>query len=160
TGVSIFDNSIPEGGAVGGTGGETTLTYAGGPLPVSPPPIPLTSALTIPGVSVLILTEPANQPPDPTEPPIFISTPSASISVSDVVISTLTVASSAGVPGFVSFVSDGDPEMQNIIPIIQSLGGIIFLEETGQLQNVTQFVAGPAATNPIQVFVQSDVVPE
>src|SRR5262249_42064557 len=36
-GVPIFDNSIPETAAAG----EPTLTYAGGPLPVTPPPIPL-----------------------------------------------------------------------------------------------------------------------
>lgn len=155
-GTPIFDNSIPETAAAG----ETTLTYAGGPTPVTPPPIPLTSALTIPGVAVLILTEPASEPPDPTEPPIILSGPAGDVHVSDVVISTLTVASTAGVPGFVSLVSDGDPELQNILPILATLNGITFMEETGQLQDLTPFVSGPAGANPVQVFVQSDVTPE
>src|SRR5215471_13662858 len=44
TGAPIFDQSIPE----VPTAVETSLTFAGGPAPVSPPPIPITSAITIP----------------------------------------------------------------------------------------------------------------
>jgi hypothetical protein len=152
TGTAIFDNSIPEDPA-----GETTLTWAGGPTPVNPPPIPLTSVLTIPGVSVLILSEPANQPPDPTEPPpLTLQIPGGpTVLVSDVVISTLAVPAAA--PPFVSLVSDGDPELQAIVPILQTLQGVQVLEETGQLQDLTQFLGGPAGTNQVQILVQSDV---
>ena len=74
-------------------------------------------------------------------PPLVISTPNGDFFVSDVVVSTLPVA---GIPAFVSLLSDGDPELANIVPIIQTLTGVHFLPETGQLQDVTSILTGPA----------------
>jgi len=141
-GAPIFDQSLPE----GTPNGEPTLTFAGGPAPVSPPPIPIAQAITIPGVAILVLTEPASEPPDPTEPPIFLPGPNGEVPVSDVLVSTLPVTGGGtGIPGFISLLSDGDPELQNIIPILASLapGSVKFLEETGTLQDVTSILNGP-----------------
>src|SRR5579872_1418825 len=69
-GAVVFDNSIPE--LV--TAGEPPLVFGGGPAPVSPA-IPPGVAITTPGVSLVLLTEPAGEPVDPGEVPIVISTP-------------------------------------------------------------------------------------
>ena len=61
SGIPIFDFYIPE--QVPGTV-ETSLTFDGSPGPVAP--IPLAFALSLPGTSVVVLTEPANDPVDPT----------------------------------------------------------------------------------------------
>jgi PEP-CTERM motif-containing protein len=148
-GATIFDQSIPEDAAA-----EPTLTFAGGPAPVSPPPIPIASAIGIPGVAILILTEPAGEPPDPTEPPLVLPGPNGNVLVSDVLVSTLPIA---GIPGFVSLLSDGDPELQNIIPILATMPGLHFMEETGGLQDVTSILNGPPTSGQFQIFVQSDV---
>jgi hypothetical protein len=150
TGTAIFDNSLPEGTAAG----ETTLTFAGGPLPVTPPPIPIASAITIPGVAILVLTEPAGTVPDPLEPPLILTGPNGDIFVSDLVVSTLPVA---GIPQFVSLLSDGDPELQSILPVLATMPGVQYLAETGQLQDITALVTGPQTPGgPIRVQVQSD----
>ena len=156
-GVAIFDNSIVEAPA---TGAETSLTFAGGPASV-PPPIPISSAITIPGVSIVVLTEPAGTAAEPGEPPLILPGPNGDVFVSDLVVSTLA-DQAAGAPPFVSLLSDGDPELQSIIPILATIPGIHFLVETGQLQDLTTLVTGPVPGpfGPISVFVQSDVVPE
>jgi hypothetical protein len=149
-GAPIFDQSIPEGAAAG----EPTLTFAGGPAPVSPPPIPIASAITIPGVAILVLTEAAGTPPDPTEPPLILPGPNGDVFVSDVLVSTLPIA---GIPGQVSLLSDGDPELQNIIPILASMiPNLKFLAETGQLQDVTSILNGPPTSGQFLILVQSD----
>lgn len=155
TGLPIFDNSIPE----APTAGETSLTFNGGPTPVSPPPIPISSAITIPGVSLVVLSEPAGETPDPGQPPLVLPGPNGNVLVSDLVVSTLPVA---GIPGFITLLSDGDPELQQIVPILGTIPGIHFLVETGQLQDLTTLVAGPnpGQFGPIVVKVQSDVAPE
>jgi hypothetical protein len=153
-GVVIFDNSIPE-AAAGAL--EPTLTFAGGPAPV-PPPIPLASAITIPGINILLLTEPAGEPIDPTEPPILL--PNGGI-LSDVLISTVGV-NPAVAPPFITLISDGSPEFQQIAGLLPTLTGANILTETGQLQDVTSLLVGPQTNpfGPIRVQVQSDVTPE
>jgi hypothetical protein len=154
TGLPIFDNSLPE----TATAPETSLTFAGGPTPVSPPPIPISSAITIPGVSIVVLTEPAGTTSDPGEPPLILPGPGGDIFVSDVVVSTLPVA---GIPAFITLLSDGDPELQQILPILGTTPGLRILPETGTLQNLTSLVVGNNTQfGPITVQVQSDVAPE
>jgi hypothetical protein len=156
-GVVMFDNSIPEGGAAGSV--EPTLTFAGGPAPV-PPPIPLASAITIPGINIVLLMEPATEPLDPTEPPP-VTLPNGGI-VSDVLISTVGMDQAAGLPSFITLISDGAPELQEIASLLPTLTGAHILTETGQLQDLTSLLVG-SAPNPfgqITVQVQSDVVPE
>ncbi len=84
-GVPIFDQLIaePGPGAV-----ETSLTWA----PAAVAPLPPLVAATVPGASIVILTEPANEPLDPGEIPITIvdKATGATLTVSDVVISTLS----------------------------------------------------------------------
>ncbi|HME70398.1 MAG TPA: PEP-CTERM sorting domain-containing protein [Myxococcota bacterium] len=150
-----FDNSIAEPAA---TGAEATLTFGGGPAPV-PPPIPPASAITLPGASVVVLTEPAGIPPEPGETPIVIQGPNGPIVVSDVVISTLGIPAAA--PPFITLVSDGGPDLGQIAGVLPSLPGVQFLQETGQLQDLTSLLASASnAFGPIIVQVQSDVVPE
>ena len=145
-GVTIYDNSMPE----TATAGETTLTFAGGPANV-PPPIPIATAVTIPGVAILVLTEAA---PDPTEPPLVLPGPGGNVLVSDVVVSTLTVA---GIPSFVSLVSDGDPVLQQILTSLVGNPNLKFIPETGKLEDVTNLVGGiNSPLGPVQVMVQSD----
>jgi hypothetical protein len=157
SGVSIFDNSISE---VPATGAESSLTFAGGPAPV-PPPIPISSAITIPGIGIVVLSEPPGTAPEPGETPLVLPGPNGDVFVSDLVVSTL-VGNTAGVPAFVTLLSDGDPELQTLVPILATIPGIHFLVETGQLQDLTALVTGPVPGpfGPISVFVQSDVVPE
>jgi hypothetical protein len=156
----LFDNSIPEGSAPPANP-ETSLTFSGGPAPAPLPP-GLPGIIGSPGVSVVVLTEPASEPPDPTEPPVTISTPTGPISVSDVVISNLGAGGTASAP-FITFVSDGDPLLQQIASILTpATPGVSLSPETGALQDFTAALA--PAGNPfgqITVQVQSDVnVPE
>jgi hypothetical protein len=154
----IFDNTIPEGAA---GSAEPTLTFDGGPVPV-PAPIPPAQAITLPGVNIIVLTEPASEPPDPTEPPILIPGPNgALVSVSDVIISTLGALPVA--PPFITLVSDGGPDLPAIAPLLPTLPGVQFLPETGQLQDLTPLLSGVGLGGPfgpITVQVRSDVTPE
>ena len=149
-GAVVFDNSVPEGLPAGG---ETSLTFTGGPANV-PPPVPPLSLIGTPGVSVVVLTEPASEPPDPTEPPLVIPGPTGPISVSDVVISSLGAGT---VPPFISLLSDGDPELQQLTSLP---AGTSILAETGQLQDLAGLLVTGTQFGPIDVQVQSDVVPE
>jgi hypothetical protein len=160
SGGVLFDNSIPEGSVLPPVNPETSLTFNGGPAPAPLPP-GLLGIIGTPGVNVVVLTEPAIEPPDPTEPPVTISTPTGPISVSDVVISNLGAGGTASAP-FITFVSDGDPLLQQIASVLTpATPGVSFAGETGALQDFTTALA-PAGNpfGPITVQVQSDVVPE
>jgi hypothetical protein len=159
SGGVLFDNSMPEGS--GTPNPETSLTFTGGPAPAPLPP-GLPGIIGIPGVNVVVLTEPASEPPDPTEPPIIIPGPGGSaVTVSDLVISNLGAGGTASAP-FITFVSDGDPLLQQLASILTpATPGVSFFPETGALQDFTAVLA-PAGNpfGPISVQVQSDVVPE
>lgn len=150
-GVVLFDNSMPE---TSTAGPETSLTFTGGPANVVPPPVPPLSVIGAGGVSVIVLTEPASEPPDPTEPPIIISGPNGPITVSDVLVSN----AGAAAPQFISLLSDGDPQLAGLTSLP---AGAVLLPETGLLQDVTSLISPlPTTFGPITVQVQSDVVPE
>jgi PEP-CTERM motif len=147
-GVTIFDQFIPEGPP---TAPEASLTW--GPGPVLPP----INAAQVPGALFVVLTEPANEVPDPGETLIPIQGPDGTLFVSDVVISTL--GNTAQQPIQVSLVSDGDPDLRAIVDILQATGAFTALPETGALQDLTQFLVPPGL--PWTVGVASDVtVPE
>jgi len=154
-GAVLFDNSTPDGGTAGP---ETTLTFTGGSANVLPPPIPPASAITLPGADVIVLLEPSNEPPDPTEPPVTIPGPSGPVVVSDIIISTLGVPASTAAP-FVMLVSDPQ-DLQQITSLPPN--SKITAEFAGPL-DVTASLAGTGPGGPfgqIDVVVQSDVVPE
>jgi hypothetical protein len=147
-GVPIFDQFIPE-----GTGAETSLTWGPG-APLLPP----LAAVQVPGALVVVLTEPAGEVPDPGEIQIPISGPLGTFIVSDVVIST--IGNQVQQPFQVSLVSDGDPDLANIVQFLQASGTAWTpVVETGLLQNLTQLLVPTAF--PWTVGVASDVsVPE
>jgi hypothetical protein len=157
-GAVLFNNSIPEGSTANP---ETSLTFTGGPA-AAPLPPGLPGIIGTPGVNVVVLTEPASEPPDPTEPPVTIPGPGGPVSVSDLVISNLGSGGTAGAP-FITFVSDGDPLLQQLASVLTpATPGVSFSSETGGLQDFTTVLA-PAGNpfGPITVQVQSDVnVPE
>jgi len=138
--ATIFDQSLPEGPSANSEG---SLIFQ------QPPPIPPTS-------SYVILLEPANEPPDPTESPVFF--PGVG-QVSDVVVADFQNPPAGGAPG-VEFLSDGNPQLQQIVNQIQSgaFPNVTFITETGDLQDVSAPLGSP--TFGLQVLVQSDVVPE
>jgi hypothetical protein len=145
----LFDNFIPE-PAPGG--GEPNIAFTGGSAP-GPAPVALADLLATPGVAIIALTEPAGLPPEPGEVPIVIPGPSGPVTVSDLIVSTYGLL---GPPSFVALYSDGDPELQQITGLPSTA---VFLTETGQLQDLTPYFFPPDAAS-INVFVQSDVVPE
>ena len=50
--------------------------------------------------------------------------------------------------------------MQQIASLLPGIPGVIYLDETGQLQDLTQFLAPPNNPfGPIHVLVQSDTSP-
>jgi hypothetical protein len=157
-GAVVFDNSIPE--VV--TAGEPPLVFGGGPAPVAPA-VPPATAITFPGVSLVLLTEPAGEPLDPGETPIIIPTSTGPQILSDAVISTL---GNAQLPPQIMLVSDGGGDLQAIatdlanVPVLPPI-----ITETGSLQDVSALLglstAGSPFGPPIDVQVQSDVtVPE
>jgi len=149
-GPVLFDNLIPEPAPAGL---DPTLTFAGGPAPV-PPPIPLPAAIGLPGAGVVVLTEPVGTPPDPGEIPIVIAGPNGQVVVSDIVISTL--GNVQGVQPFITLVSDGGPDLAQLVPLLP--GGTVFLPETGVLQDLTPFLVPPGNPfGPITALVQSDI---
>ena len=113
-----------------------------------------------PALAIVVLTEPASEPPDPLEPPAFI--PGTNIAVSDVVVSNGDPANPVGpFGGFaVGFVSDGDPVFDFVVAHLpDNCGpGCPTLEETGDLQDLTALLH--ADLFGLRVQVQSDVVPE
>jgi len=137
--ATIYNQAMPEGAA---PNSETSLVFQ------QAPPIAPTS-------NYVILLEPSNEPPDPTETPV--NWPGVG-QVSDVIVGDFQSAPAAG-PG-VEFISDGDPQLQQIVNQIQAgaFPNVTFLTETGALQDVS----GPlgSSTFGLQVLVQSDVVPE
>jgi hypothetical protein len=98
---------------------------------------------------------------DPTElPPISYPGPNGPVFVSDVLVNGIN--NQAGLPPFIALVSDNNPDLQTIVPMIPA--GTPVLTETGTLQDLTALM-GPSIlppVGPITVQVQSDVssVPE
>jgi hypothetical protein len=148
-GVQIFDQFIPEGPA---TAPEISLTWSPGPA------LPPLNAAQVPGAFFVVLTEPANEVPDPGEIQIPISGPAGTAFVSDVVIST--IGNQVQQPFQVSLVSDGDPDLPAIVQFLLSTGTPFnAIPETGALQDLTPMLVPPAF--PWTVQVASDVnVPE
>jgi hypothetical protein len=149
-GVPIFDQIIaePGPGAV-----ESSLTWSPGAVAAPLPPV---VAATVPGASIVILTEPANEPLDPGEIPITIidKATGAQLTVSDVVIST--IGNQVQAPFQVTLVSDGDPDLQQIIAGMQANGTpFTWQVETGLMQDLTQQLIPPQF--PWTVGVRSDV---
>ncbi len=155
-GPVIFDNSVPEVPPAGGA--EDEITFAGGPANVIPPPVPLVGVIGAPGTSELILSEPTGELPDPGEPLITFPTPNGPIVVSDLIISTL--GNQATLPPFITLVSDGNPDLQQLVPLLSPSTPV--LGETGVLQDVTPLIpfAFFPGIGPITIQVASDVVPE
>jgi len=150
-GVTIYDNSMPE--TPSPTAPESSLTFAGGPANVAPP-IPIPTAITIPGVSIVVLTEAA---PDPTEPPLVLPIPGGQVLVSDVIVSTFTATAGTSVPPFVTLLSDGDPVLDQILSSLVGNPNLKIIPETGKLEDVTSLVGGlNSPLGPVQVAVQSD----
>jgi hypothetical protein len=147
----LFDNLLIEPPP---TGVEIPLTFAGGPANVVPPPAPLAAVIGLPGTSVVVLTEPVGTVPDPGEVPIIIPGPNRDVVVSDIVIST--IGNQAGAPPFITLVSDGGPDLAQLVPLLPV--GTVFIEETGLFQDLTGVLA-PAGSpfGPITVLVRSDV---
>jgi hypothetical protein len=147
-GVQIYDQLIFETPAAP----ETSLTWSPG---AALPPI---NAAQVPGAQIVLLTEPANEVPDPGETLISIQGPNGNVYfVSDAVISTI---GSTQAPFQVSLVSDGDPDLQGIVNFLQASGAPWTpVPETGGLQDLTSFLV--PTQFPWTVQVRSDVnVPE
>jgi PEP-CTERM motif-containing protein len=153
----FFANFIPE--VPPAVAAETSLTFAGGPAP-APLPIPLPVLIGLPGLSAVVLTEPAGLPPEPGEAPIVISGPNGPIFVSDVVFSTLN--NQGGAPPFITLVSDGNPDLIQIADHLPGIPGVVFVPETGALQDLTALLPPQflPAIGPLDVQVRSEVTPE
>jgi len=152
SGAPIFDNSLPEFTA---TAPEPTLTFTGGSAP-APAPVPPATAVTLPGASIVVLTEPAGEPPQAGETPIVIPGPNGNVTVSDVVISSAG-SPTTGVPPFITLVSDGGPDLQQVVSALPS-SGVQFVGETGALQDLTPLLIGAGNPfGPITVQVVSEV---
>jgi len=132
--------------------GETTLTFTpGNPNNVLPPPLPPGTAITVPGANVIVLTEPAGEPPDPTEPPVTIS----GRTVSDILISTL--ANPSGAQPFLMLVSDF-ADLQQITSL--PANAVILQEPLPEAPiDVTPFLS-VGSLGPVNVTILSDAVPE
>ena len=157
----LFDTLIPE---TAGPGTQPSAVFApGAGLPALVPPGGLAGLIPpggVPGATFVILTEPATEPVDPTElPRVVFPGPNGPVIVSDVLVNGL--ANQAGLPPFIAFISDNNPDLATIVPLIP-LGSPIVLE-TGLLQDLTALI-GPAilpGVGALNVKVQSDVsVPE
>ena len=149
-GVPIYNQQIFETAAAP----ETSLTWSPGTAPLAP-----INAAAVPGASIVLLTEPANEVPDPGETIISIVDKNGTVQiVSDAVIST--IGNQVQAPFQVSLVSDGDPDLPAIVQFLQSSGAPWTpLPETGLLQDLTPFLI--PSQFPWTVGVRSDVnVPE
>jgi hypothetical protein len=157
SGAVVFDNTIPE----IATAGELPLVFGGGPGPVAPAISPGV-AVTIPGVSVVLLLEPAGEPIEPGETPIYIPIPGGRAILSDAIIS-LPIGTAGNNTPQIMFVSDGGPDLDQIaVSLANAPVPPTILTETGDLQDISTFLglgsASPFAGYTVQV--QSDVVPE
>ena len=134
-GTPIFSFTLTEGGI------ESVGISAAGVFPGGPPPG------FVPGISI-ILTEPAGEPTDPLDPPPFIL-PNQDIASDFLMADPVTQG--------LFFASDGDPNFAQFLnnAIVAGIP-LVLIPETGGLQDVTQFLPG----SPVQVQIQSDVVPE
>jgi PEP-CTERM motif len=152
----LFDAVIAE---TAGPGTESSALFAPGTGlgPLIPPGglAGLIPAGGVPGATFVILTEPAGEPVDPGElPPVMFPGPNGVV-VSDVLVNGL--ANQAGLPPFIAFVSDNNPDLARIVPLIPP--GSPVLAETGLLQDLTALI-GPAVlpgVGPLDVQVRSTV---
>jgi len=103
--------------------------------------------------TVVVLTEPPGEPPEGT--PVFV--PETSQIVSDLIFLSTQDNQGHAIDPFVLFLSDGDSELAAFAAILDAFP-FATLEETGELQDLTEFL-GTAALG-FRVQVQSDVVPE
>ena len=131
TGVVLFDGTVDESAPAG----ELSLTFG---APVDP----LTA-------TIVVLTEPAGEPPG--ENPIFL--PGTEQILSDLVLASFH----AGVAPGVLFLSDGDPNLLQLVPLLATLPFSV-VEETGDLQDLSTLLGSDVVG--LKVEVQSDVVPE
>jgi hypothetical protein len=160
-GPAIFDALIPE---IAGPATESSAVYAPGAAigPLVPPGglAALIPPAGIPGATYVILSEPAIEPLDPTElPPVLYPGPNGPVFVSDVLVNG--TANQANLPPFIALISDNNPDLARIVPLIPL--GVPVLVETGGLQDLTALI-GPAfipGVGPLAVQVRSDItVPE
>lgn len=133
-GFVVFDGSVDEGGAAAP---ELSLSFG-----ATLDPLDQTN-------SIVVLSEPAGEPPG--ESPIFI--PGTELVLSDLVIANTFQGVNLGL----LFLSDGDPTLAQILPILETQPFAI-VEETGELQDISALL-GTGGVN-LKVEVQSDVVPE
>jgi hypothetical protein len=143
----FFDAKIPETGA---TAPEAEAIFS--PVVMPPPAIPVPLP---PGSTAVILTEPAGEPPELGEVPIFFTTPNGRVQVSDVIIAT----NSQTFPSIIALISDGDPLLGALVPTLPPTTP--FMPEFGVLQDVTGPLLGSTGifppVGPVQVLVSSDV---
>jgi hypothetical protein len=125
------------------------------PLVVGTFPGTLASILNTPGVAVVALTDPPGEPVDPSFPVQRL--PNGSV-LSDLVVST--AATNLVLPFSLFLTSDSDPLMLQLgtAPVLPA--NTVFLQETGQVQDVTQFLPNLASFGITSVQVSSDVIPE
>jgi len=162
-GIGLQDTVIPE---TAGPGTESSALFAPGlGLPQSPPPGALQAGLVelgapIPGATYVILAEPPAEPIDPTElPPVIYAGPNGPVVVSDVLING--VNNQLGLPPFIAFVSDNNPDLAFAVGGVPP--GAPIVAETGALQDLTVLLGQPflPGVGFLTVQVRSDVsVPE
>jgi MYXO-CTERM domain-containing protein len=158
----ILDVFIPEGGGPAMEPSAILVPPGVGIGPIVPPGglAAVVPPGPIAGATYVILTEPAGEAPDPAElPPVIYPGPNGPVVVSDVIVNGIN--NQAGLPPFISFISDNNPDLALAIAKIPAGLPVPILPETGGLQDITPFL-GPApiifpGIGPIQVQVQSTV---
>jgi hypothetical protein len=152
--VPIFDFFLPESAPPGFEPDLTWTPGVAGPVPI---PIPPLAAIGLPGAKLVVLLEPPGEVPGPGEVPIPVLLPTGQTAIlSDLVISTLGITSA---PPFVSLLSDGHQDLPAIASALPGIPGVVYLVETGLLQDLTPFLVPPGL--PFGVQVASDVtIPE
>jgi PEP-CTERM motif len=156
-GAVLYDTVIPE---LAGRGSESSALFApGAGLPPLIAPGGLVGLIPpggVPGATFVVLSEPAGELIDPAElPPLVYVGPNGPVFVSDVLINGLN--NQAGLPPFISLVSDNNPDLASILPLIPPGSPVVL--ETGALQDLTALM-GPAVlpgVGPLDVQVRSTV---
>jgi len=158
-GPTISDILLPE---PTGAGTEPSALFSAGVLPGPVVPPGNLSAFippNLPGVSYVILTEPAAEPIDPTElPPVFFPPSTQQVRVSDLIINGMGITSG---PPFIAFISDNNPDLALYVNAIPGGARVSIVEESGALQDVTALLVPSAfpGVGPVDVQVLS-AVPE
>ena len=113
-------------------------------------------ALATAGANVVFLTEPAGEPADPGESPIFVFDAAGNkVQISDGIVSSLA---NPALPPQVELISDGNPLLAQLAGAQPNFPKPAFiLAETGILQNLSGPLGGNSGAAPISIFVQSDV---